>query len=49
MPKTSVETEEIAFFKEQEIPNLSLTRIVPSQITRLFEYYRDPGKPTDFD
>lgn len=49
MPKASIETEEIGFFREQEIPNLSLTRVVPSQITRLFEYYRNPDKPTDFD
>ncbi|MBD2447552.1 NUDIX hydrolase [Nostoc sp. FACHB-152] len=49
MPKASYETEEVAFFGEQEIPNLSLTRVVPSQITQLFEYYRDPNKPTDFD
>ncbi|YAG17112.1 NUDIX hydrolase [Nostoc sp. DSM 114161] len=48
-PKASFETEEVAFFRETEIPNLSLTRVVPSQITRLFEYYRDPNKPTDFD
>jgi ADP-ribose pyrophosphatase YjhB (NUDIX family) len=48
-PKASFETEEVAFFREEEIPKLSLTRVVPFQITRLFEYYRDPNKPTDFD
>ncbi|BAY23331.1 NUDIX hydrolase [Calothrix sp. NIES-2100] len=48
-PKTSIETEEVAFFGEQEIPNLSLSRVVPSQITRMFEYYRNPDQPTDFD
>ncbi|MBD2436516.1 NUDIX hydrolase N-terminal domain-containing protein [Nostoc sp. FACHB-110] len=49
IPTTSFETEDVAFFGEQEIPNLSLTRVVPSQITRLFEYYRDSDQPTDFD
>jgi ADP-ribose pyrophosphatase YjhB (NUDIX family) len=49
MPTTSIETTEIAFFGEREIPNLSLTRIVPSQINRMFEHYRDRKMPTDFD
>lgn len=48
-PMKSIETTEIAFFGEQEIPNLSLTRIVPSQITRMFEHHRNPNMPTDFD
>lgn len=46
---TSLETEEAEFFGEQEIPELSLTRVVPSQISRLFEHYRDPNLQTDFD
>jgi ADP-ribose pyrophosphatase YjhB (NUDIX family) len=37
-PTESIETTDIAFFGEQEIPQLSLTRIVPSQITRMFEH-----------
>lgn len=49
IPTVSVETEDVGFFGEQEIPKLSLTRVVPSQITRLFEYYRNPDKQTDFD
>ncbi|AUB42441.1 ADP-ribose pyrophosphatase YjhB, NUDIX family [Nostoc flagelliforme CCNUN1] len=49
IPKVSFETEEVAFFKEQEIPALSLTRVVPGQIARMFEYYRDQDKQTDFD
>ena len=32
MPTTSIETTDIAFFEEQKIPQLSLTRIMPSQI-----------------
>lgn len=46
---TSIETEAAEFFAEDEIPELSLSRVVPSQITRLFEHYRNPDLPTDFD
>lgn len=48
-PTNSVETEAATFFAETEIPDLSLTRVVPTQITRLFEHYRHPDWPTDFD
>lgn len=48
-PTNSVETEAATFFAETEIPELSLTRVVPTQITRLFEHYRHPDWPTDFD
>src|SRR3954451_4513851 len=40
-PTTSHETQGVGFFAEDEIPNLSLTRIMPSQIARMFEHYRD--------
>ncbi len=45
----TVETSEAGFFAEDEIPPLSLTRVVPSQIARLFEHLRHPDWPTDFD
>jgi ADP-ribose pyrophosphatase YjhB (NUDIX family) len=48
-PTSNWETEDAQFFKEKEIPKLSLTRVVPSQIDRLFEHYRNPNLPTDFD
>lgn len=48
-PSGSIETEEVNFFRENEIPQLSLTRVMPSQITRFFEHYRHPDWPTDFD
>ena len=48
-PMNSTETEAATFFAEDEIPDLSLTRVVPSQITRLFEHYRHPDWQTDFD
>lgn len=45
----SFETGEATFFLEPAIPDLSLTRVVPSQIAQLFRYYRDLNLPTDFD
>ena len=48
-PSTSVETDEVAFFAENEIPQLSLTRIMPAQVARIFEHYRHPDWSTDFD
>ena len=49
VPSSSIETDEVAFFGENEIPELSLTRILPAQIARIFEHYRHPDWPTDFD
>jgi ADP-ribose pyrophosphatase YjhB (NUDIX family) len=48
-PVESFETEGADFFSEGEIPKLSLSRVVPSQIAKLFEYHRHPEWPTDFD
>ncbi len=48
-PTPSIETEEVKFFAEDNIPQLSLKRVTPKQITRLFEYDRNPDLPTDFD
>jgi ADP-ribose pyrophosphatase YjhB (NUDIX family) len=48
-PTASFETESVAFFGATEIPGLSLTRVVPSQIARLFEHYHHPDWQTDFD
>lgn len=43
------ETDAVGFFGEDEIPDLSLTRVVPAQIARLFEHLRHPDWATDFD
>jgi ADP-ribose pyrophosphatase YjhB (NUDIX family) len=48
-PTTSHEIEGVGFFAEDEIPELSLTRNVPAQIVRMFEHYRQPDLPADFD
>lgn len=47
--KTSNETSDVGFFGPDDIPPLSLGRVVPSQISRFFEHLRDPDRPTDFD
>ena len=47
-PAGSAETE-ASFFAEDAIPELSLTRVTGEQIARLFEHYRHPEWPTDFD
>jgi ADP-ribose pyrophosphatase YjhB (NUDIX family) len=49
-PKPGLETSEVAFFGEDEIPeDLSAERILPHQIRRMFEHARDADLPTDFD
>lgn len=48
-PTLSIETDEVGFFAEDNIPELSLGRVTPNQITRLFQHHRDPNLPTDFD
>lgn len=48
-PKTSHETLGVDFFTEDTIPPLSLSRTLPTQIRRMFEFVRDPSLPPDFD
>jgi ADP-ribose pyrophosphatase YjhB (NUDIX family) len=49
-PKSGLETSEVGFFGENEIPeDLSMERILPHQIRRMFEHARDKDLPTDFD
>lgn len=43
------ETDGVDFFPAGALPALSLTRVTPAQITRLFDLYRHPAWPTDFD
>jgi len=45
----SDETSEVGFFKEQELPELSISRITQSQIERMFEHYRNIDLAADFD
>ena len=49
-PEAGLETSDVAFFGEDEIPqDLSLERILLHQIRRMFEHARDNDLPTDFD
>ena len=49
-PRAGLETSEVAFFGENEIPKeLSLERTLPHQIRRMFEHARDKDLLTDFD
>jgi ADP-ribose pyrophosphatase YjhB (NUDIX family) len=49
-PATSLETSGIGWFAEAAIPyDLSFGRVVHPQIARMFEHWRDPGLPTEFD
>jgi ADP-ribose pyrophosphatase YjhB (NUDIX family) len=48
--RTSLETSEVAWFGEHEIPSdISLGRVLPGQIARLFTHAADPALPTDVD
>ena len=49
-PQPGSETSEVAFFAEHAIPeDLSVARILPHQISRMFEHARRSDLPTDFD
>ncbi len=48
-PTKSIETDGAEFFDEHQLPELSLGRNTPRQIARMFEHFRNPDLPTDFD
>jgi ADP-ribose pyrophosphatase YjhB (NUDIX family) len=45
----SVETDGVGFFREGELPELSISRVTAAQIARFFEHLRHPEWPADFD
>jgi ADP-ribose pyrophosphatase YjhB (NUDIX family) len=45
----SNETDDVDFFEEDKIPELSQSRTSKSQLIRFFEFHRNPDLPTDFD
>jgi ADP-ribose pyrophosphatase YjhB (NUDIX family) len=48
--QTGPETSEVAFFAEHELPaELSTSRVLLSQLKRMFEHMRQPKLPTEFD
>lgn len=44
-----IEIDAVGFFRESQIPPLSLPRVLPSQIARLFAHHREPSLPVEFD
>ena len=44
-----IETNNVQFFSESNLPDLSTSRVTESQIHSLFEYLRNPEKETLFD
>jgi ADP-ribose pyrophosphatase YjhB (NUDIX family) len=48
-PRPSIETDEVAFFPENNLPPLSVARVTPQQIEHLFGHFRHPEWPTSFD
>jgi len=48
-PTPSIETAEVDFFAEDNIPQLSIKRVTPTQINRIFEHYRNPDLAAEFD
>jgi ADP-ribose pyrophosphatase YjhB (NUDIX family) len=48
-PARAVDADEVGFFEERELPDLSLSRVTPAQIKRFFEHHRRPELQTDFD
>jgi len=45
----SNETSDAQFFSADNLPPLSLTRVMPAQVAHMFEHHRDPQLPTSFD
>jgi ADP-ribose pyrophosphatase YjhB (NUDIX family) len=48
-PRNSIETSGVGFFREDDLPEISVSRVTPGQIARMFEHYRNPDLPPDFD
>jgi ADP-ribose pyrophosphatase YjhB (NUDIX family) len=48
-PQPSIETSEIGFFDENQLPDLSAGRNRPHQIRRMFAHHRQPDLPAEFD
>lgn len=47
--KTSIETDDVAFFKENEIPELSSARVTINQINKFFKKHKEKIWDTEFD
>jgi ADP-ribose pyrophosphatase YjhB (NUDIX family) len=45
----SLETSEVEFFSEGDLPPLSVARVTSAQIKHMFGHLRNPGWPTSYD
>jgi len=43
------ETDAVGFFVSNALPALSLNRVVPQQVQKMFELHAAPGAPAEFD
>jgi hypothetical protein len=43
------ETDAVAFFDANQLPNLSVSRVLRDQIHRMFAHAESPALPTEFD
>lgn len=48
-PRVSSETDGVDFFPVDDLPELSTGRCTVAQIQRMYEHYRNPSLPADFD
>ncbi|MCB9419244.1 MAG: NUDIX hydrolase [Ardenticatenaceae bacterium] len=48
-PIHTLETNGVGFFREDDLPPLSVSRVTTGQIERMFDHYCHPDWPTDFD
>ncbi|HJQ58724.1 MAG TPA: NUDIX hydrolase [Vineibacter sp.] len=49
-PRPGPETEAVEFFAPDKVPSdLSVSRVLPQQISRMFDHVASPDLPTDFD
>lgn len=48
-PAESMETSGVGFFDENNLPELSIGRVTQDEIHMLFEHYRRPEIPTQYD
>ncbi len=48
-PTTSHEIAEVGFFRADNLPPLSTTRVLKAQLLRFIEHANNPDWPTDFD
>jgi len=45
----NIEISDIGFFRQHELPPLSLGRTIPQHVQRMFAHYRHPEWPTEYD